>query len=136
MTGAGLPHPAASFRGAREGLWMTHLNRRMVFGGVAALGLFSGAAWAQDLSGSYTAEGRNPDGSAYTGEVQMTQSADVISMAWRVGSSSYIGTGVRAGRVLTIDWGQATPVVYVVMSDGSLHGTWADGLGLERLTPQ
>lgn len=115
---------------------MEHLNRRAVIGAVAALGLLAGSALAQGLTGSYGAQGRNPDGSTYTGTVQMTQSADVISMAWRVGASSYIGTGVKEGRVLTINWGEATPVVYVVMPDGTLHGTWADGLGLEKLTPQ
>lgn len=102
---------------------------------IGALALLAGPASAQGLSGSYTAEGRNPDGSAYSGTVQLTHSANVVSMAWRVGSSSYIGTGVQEGRVITVNWGADTPVVYVVMPDGSLHGTWANGAALEKLTP-
>lgn len=67
--------------------------------------------------------------------MQLTQSANVISMAWQVGASSYIGTGIRDGRVVIVNWGDATPVVYVVMPDGTLHGTWAGGLALEKLSP-
>ncbi|KMW59575.1 hypothetical protein AIOL_004557 [Candidatus Rhodobacter oscarellae] len=39
------------------------------------------------------------------------------------------------GRVVTVNWGSATPVVYVWMPDGTLHGTWDGGLALEKLTP-
>ena len=46
------------------------------------------------------------------------------------------GVGVLDGRVVTVDWGDATPVIYVVMEDGELHGTWADGTALEKLTPR
>lgn len=112
---------------------MTMFTRR--FAGLAtALVMVAAPALAQDLSGTYAAQGRNPDGSAYQGSVVLTHSANVVSMAWRVGNSSYIGTGVQEGRVVTVDWGQGAPVVYVVMPDGALHGTWADGFALERLT--
>ncbi|WP_420012556.1 hypothetical protein [Tateyamaria sp.] len=115
---------------------MADVKRRLVLGAVVALALGAGPVLAQGLTGRYVAEGRNPDGSSYRGTVQMTQTAAVVSMAWQVGASSYIGTGVQEGRVLTINWGQTTPVVYVLMPDGSLHGTWADGLALEKLTRQ
>lgn len=105
-----------------------------MIGVVAGLCLAVPAA-AQGLSGSYTAQGRNADGSTYTGTVQLTQSANVVSMAWSVGGTNYIGTGVQDGRVITVNWGADTPVVYVVMPNGTLHGTWADGYALERLTP-
>ncbi|WP_415401913.1 hypothetical protein [Tateyamaria sp. SN3-11] len=113
---------------------MSILNRRIVMT-LGALAILAGPATAQGLSGSYKAEGRNPDGSAYRGVVQLTHSANVVSMAWSVGNSSYIGTGVQDGRVITVNWGADTPVVYVVMPDGSLHGTWANGAALEKLTP-
>jgi hypothetical protein len=118
---------------------MTRLNRRALIGAVGALAAFVWPVLAQGPSGSYTAQGRNPDGSSYKGTVQLTQSANVISMAWQVGASSYIGTGSRNGRVVIVNWGDATPVVYVVMPDGTLHSTlhstWAGGLALEKLTP-
>ena len=41
---------------------------------------------------------------------------------------------MRTWQVLMINWGQSTPVVYVVMPGGELHGTWAGGTALEKLT--
>lgn len=99
----------------------------------AALCVTAAAAWAQGITGNYLAEGRNPDGSTYTGTVQITQSGTVVSMAWRVGPMSYVGSGVIDGRVVTVEWGDAHPVIYVTMPNGTLHGTWADGRALERL---
>ncbi len=88
------------------------------------------------IDGQYRAAGRNPDGSAYSGDVWITQQGDAIEITWTVGSQTYRGAGLLDGRVLTIDWGAATPVVYVVMPDGELHGTWEDGQALEKLTPR
>ncbi len=88
------------------------------------------------IAGGYRAEGRNPDGSAYSGIVEISQSGQDVAIAWRVGTDAYRGVGVVEGRVVTIDWGAAAPVIYVVMPDGALHGTWNDGTALERLTPR
>ncbi len=93
-------------------------------------------AQAMDISGNYTAEGRNPDGSAYSGQVRITQQGTRIAFAWQVGNDSYSGEGLIDGRVVAVDWGATTPVVYVVMPDGELHGTWDDGKALERLLPR
>lgn len=111
---------------------MKVLTRRIL--GVAAFALLACPAFAQDLSGTYIAQGRNPDGSPYGATVQMTHSGDLVSMAWRSGDRGYTGTGVIDGRVITVNWGADTPIFYVVMPDGSLHGTWADGAALEKLT--
>ncbi|MFL4470250.1 hypothetical protein ACERZ8_10320 [Tateyamaria armeniaca] len=113
---------------------MSILTRRF-FVATLALAMMALPATAEGLSGSYIAEGLNPDGSAYQGTVQLVQDANVVSFAWRVGNSTYAGTGVQEGRVITVNWGEDTPVIYVTMPDGSLHGTWADGRALERLTP-
>ena len=43
---------------------------------------------------------------------------------------------VRDGHLLIVDWGDETPIIYVVMADGELHGTWADGRALEKLVPR
>ncbi|MBV0912628.1 hypothetical protein KTJ87_09575 [Rhodobacteraceae bacterium ASV31] len=87
-----------------------------------------------DISGGYSVEGRNADGSAYSGRLSVAQSASDLRFDWQVGSA-YSGTGLIEGRIVTIDWGSTTPVVYVVMPNGALHGTWADGTALERATP-
>lgn len=104
---------------------------------ILALPLFllPALALAQDLSGAYRAEGRNPDGSTYTGSVRIDEDGSAIRVHWTVGATSYDGLGFRDGRVLVVDWGEQDPVVYVVMTNGALHGTWADGTALERLIP-
>mgnify|MGYP006945901864 CR=1 FL=1 len=112
------------------------MDRRMVLAGVGAM--FATPVLAQsvagDISGEYKAKGRNPDGSTYSGKVTIQQSASgAVGFSWVVGSQSYAGVGTRDGRVVSVDWGDKHPVVYVVMPDGSLHGTWADGMALERL---
>ncbi|UYV36705.1 hypothetical protein N4R57_17175 [Rhodobacteraceae bacterium D3-12] len=89
---------------------------------------------AGNITGFYKAEGRNPDGSRYSGQVSVQeQPGGGVGFAWTVGNQSYTGIGRREGRVVTVNWGSDAPVVYVVMPDGSLHGTWSNGRALERL---
>lgn len=57
-----------------------------------------------------------------------------LACAWEVGTNCR-GTGSQNGQVVTVDWGDAHPVIYVVRPDGALHGTMADRLPLERLKP-
>ena len=86
-----------------------------------------------DISGSYKVQGRNPDGSAYNGQLTVVESTGgAVAFAWIVAKQSYAGIGVREGRVVTVDWGADTPVVYVIMPGGELHGTWGGGRALER----
>ncbi|MCI2400378.1 hypothetical protein [Aliiroseovarius subalbicans] len=105
---------------------------------LAATFAFAATATAQvfpaDITGTYTAFGMNPNGSTYKGRVRIEQSdTGQVAFAWQVGNSTYAGQGVREDRVVTIDWGQKDPVVYVIMDSGELHGTWAGGKALERL---
>ena len=93
-------------------------------------------AYAAGLSGGYTANGRNPDGSAYKGTVQIVETDGTVAMTWVVAGSTYTGLGKVAGRVLEVDWNSNAPVVYVINSDGTLYGTWAKGTALELLTPK
>ncbi|WP_323769888.1 hypothetical protein [Antarctobacter sp.] len=88
------------------------------------------------LAGRYTVQGINPDRSAYDGTLEMTQDGGLYRIVWTISGQTYTGQGRLEGRVLTINWqGDDTPVVYVVMPDGTLHGTWSDGHALERLDP-
>jgi hypothetical protein len=54
---------------------------------------------------------------------------------WRVGQSSYRGTGTLDNNVLVVNWGSTTPVIYSLGSNGTLSGLWAAGHGSEILTP-
>lgn len=86
------------------------------------------------ISGLYRAAGRNPDGSPYSGAARITETAGTVTVDWQVGNRTYSGAGYRDGSVVVVDWGDAAPIVYVVMSNGELHGTWANGTALEKLT--
>ncbi len=115
----------------------TRLSRRAWITGAIAVGLV-GAAKAQqvDINGAYRAEGRYPDGTPYAGRAILSEANGTVRVSWIIDGQSYAGTGVRQGQVVAVDWGQPEPIVYVVMANGSLHGTWADGLALERLIRQ
>lgn len=87
------------------------------------------------IDGRYAAAGLNSDGSSYAGTVWIVQQGTAVEFEWTVGADTYRGQGIIEGRIVAVDWGSDTPVVYVVMPDGELHGTWNDGLALEKLTP-
>ncbi|MBN8183269.1 caspase family protein [Roseibium aggregatum] len=89
---------------------------------------------AEGLTGNYSVAGRNPDGTTYDGTVVLTQQGRTFTLIWTVGTDSYRGVGKLDGNVLTVDWGDKTPVVYAVMADGHLKGLWAAGRGAEELT--
>lgn len=90
-----------------------------------------------DLSeGTYKVEGKNPDGAAYEGTVEIEKQGKGYHLTWDVGSSHYEGDGKLAGNLLTVEWGSATPVVYALADDGSLAGLWDAGKGEETLTPE
>ncbi|QDC11162.1 hypothetical protein FHY55_18825 [Oceanicola sp. D3] len=92
-------------------------------------------AVAEGLSGRYAVAGMNPDGSKYTGTVDLVENGGAVSMTWQVAGSNYAGAGPVDGKVITIRWGDPEPVYYVITPTGELHGTWAGGTALEKLTP-
>lgn len=99
--------------------------------------LFSRAASGAVTSpeGSYAVAGQNPSGTRYSGAVEISRQGNRYQLDWRVGRSSYRGTGTLDGNVLTVNWGGATPVVYSLSGDGILRGLWSAGRGVEVLTP-
>ena len=98
-------------------------RRRML--SVTGAVLLAGPALAQQISisGVYQAQGRNPDGSAYTGQAVVSETNGTVQVNWTVGNQQYSGTGVRDGQLVVVNWGQPAPVIYVVMSNGDLYGT-------------
>ena len=113
------------------------ITRRSAIGAVIGMTILLApiTALAGSLSGKYTVNGRNPNGSAYSGTVQIIDNNGAVAMSWQVGNT-YSGVGTVQGRVLTVDWGANDPVIYVVNPDGTLYGTWAKGKALELLTPK
>ncbi|MBM1311474.1 hypothetical protein JQT66_14615 [Sulfitobacter mediterraneus] len=109
-------------------------RRAWIAGAMAACLAAPAAAQTIGISGVFTAEGRNPDGSAYSGVAVVNEQNGSVQVTWTVGSQTYAGSGVRDGQIVVVNWGQAHPVIYVVMANGNLHGTWQNGTALERLT--
>lgn len=117
----------------------THTRRTAIFGGLAAAALtvtaaFGQSAAEQNLTGSYISNGLNSDGSPYEGTAAIVEKDQQITLTWSIGGQTYQGQGVRKGLVVVIDWGSVHPIVYVVMPNGNLHGTWDDGRALDKLT--
>ena len=112
----------------------TGIGRRTFAACMLAIAM-TGTAAAQGVSGLYRVEGRNPDGSVYSGTAQLVDLNGKITIAWQVAGQGYQGSGTRIGDVVQVNWGDQYPVVYVVMPNGQLHGTWANGTALERLVP-
>ena len=86
-----------------------------------------------DLIGTYRVAGRNPDGSGYAGTMTLSKSGTGAQLVWTVGDQKYRGSASVIGNVLSVNWGQKHPVIYVLLDNGELHGTWANGSALERL---
>jgi hypothetical protein len=113
---------------------------------ITLIGLFLAmtisAGSAQDIGGRYRVEGKNINGSNYSGTAEITITSDTTCrIIWDTGSiSSGIcmrnGVAFAAGYVLGESVGL---VIYELMPDGSMQGVWtvADtpGEGYENLYP-
>lgn len=63
----------------------------------------------------------------------MSWTGSQIQVRWWIGKQTFIGAGEFAGKMLVVNWGDKTPVVYTIGKHGFLDGEWADGKALERL---
>jgi hypothetical protein len=107
---------------------------------LAALPL--GAA-AQDVSGRYTVEGRNFDGSRYRGKATISvTSKNTCRIEWNVGTV-WKGICMRNGKSFAASYfaGNAVGlIIYEIRPDGRMEGLWTiadqDGVGTETLTPE
>ncbi len=87
------------------------------------------------IEGQYSATGRNPNGTTYSGIVSITKKNGAYMFVWKIGNSTYSGSGYLEGDILTVNWGAPYPVIYKAQADGSLTGTWNNGTAAENLTP-
>ena len=85
--------------------------------------------------GNYASPGRIRTAPAIRGAVAISRQGNRYQFDWRVGQSTYSGTGTLDGNVLMVNWGSATPVIYSLGADGTLSGLWDAGRGAEILTP-
>lgn len=93
------------------------------------------AQHSSSIEGTYRVMGQNPNGTSYGGTVRITAlSNDRYRFDWQVGDA-YTGTGTLVNNRILVDWGSDAPAIYIVNSDGTLSGTWADGQASEYLQP-
>jgi hypothetical protein len=88
---------------------------------------------APKFTGVYRVEGSNPSGSRYRGMLTLTAFGKDYLLKWWIGRQVLTGSGQLAGRMLVVNWGQKSPVVYTIKQDSVLDGEWADGTATERL---
>lgn len=103
-----------------------------------------------ELPGVYTVNGVDPVGIEYSGTmvIKATDREDRFEVEWIVTGAIQAGVGTRDGTIFTVDWTEVTnatgdgtgPIVYEIMDNGELVGTWrADGFdepGTERVFPE
>jgi len=100
-------------------------------------------ASAQDLPGKYNVEGKNVDGTPYSGTAEIVATSEnTCRIRWETGSTTSEGICMRNGNAFAAGYvlGESVGlVVYQMKDDGSLEGIWtiADqkGVGEETLTP-
>lgn len=119
-----------------------HFTTAIAAGLLATAFVAASPALARDIGGAYRVAGTNLDGTAYAGSAEITVISDTTCLIeWETGSSSQ-GICMRHGGVLaaayTLD-GYYGLVVYDILADGTLRGTWTvageNGAGTETLTP-
>jgi len=78
-----------------------------------------------DLEGKYKINGKNPDGKAYEGTLDVAKDGSGYSFKWNAGTP-LTGFGIRAGNLIAVGFGgkQCAFVGYDVKADGTLDGKW------------
>lgn len=96
---------------------------------------------SESLAGSYEiAVGENPDGSSYSGVVQMERRGRIFELRWYMPALTYVGRGVQVGDVLVVGYGSrvAPGIVAYCMTTENGKGLWsygeAKGIGTEVIS--
>ncbi|MBV8747584.1 MAG: hypothetical protein JO134_21355 [Xanthobacteraceae bacterium] len=92
-----------------------------------------GVATMPLLAGVYRVDGTNPNGSRYQGMAALWPVGRDYQFKWWIGRQSFSGLGHLAGRMLVVNWGQKSPVIYSFSAGDRLDGEWADGSATEQL---
>lgn len=101
-------------------------------------------AFADDISGTYKAKGKNSSHGKYKGEVSIKKKAEVYELTWKIGDQEFIGIGILENGVLSVGYTDSNKNWFGVMSyqvkGKELHGKWAvygaSRVGTEVLTPK
>ena len=117
---------------------------RIAVGIAGAFILLAGvaSASAQSLPGNYQVEGKNLDGSAYSGTAEIVATSETTCrIVWKTGGTTANGICMRNGDSFAAGYvlGESVGlVVYKMNADGTLEGVWTiadqEGVGEETLT--
>ena len=105
--------------------------------------LAASAAQGQDIGGAYALDGRDFNGGAYYGAVEITATSDVTcEIVWMIDGQEAVGICMRQDNAFAASYvmnGQVGMAIYRVLPDGTLEGTWtvagSNGVGRETLKP-
>ncbi|MCI4663415.1 MAG: hypothetical protein MRY74_01720 [Neomegalonema sp.] len=91
----------------------------------AALLIAAGAS-AQPI-GTFSVDGRNPNGTSYTGSVTVSRTGGTYKVFWTIGSGSFVGTGVYTKGAFAVAYagGHSGVVLYRETEEGVWRGVWA-----------
>lgn len=98
---------------------------------VCAIGSMAAQAPQPELTGVYRCDGKNPDGTAYQGVVEISKLRDTFRVRWTMDDGSIVGVGIYSGGVFAVSYFGGAPAVVVYKVDGGrLVGEWTMG-GIE-----
>jgi|GEM_PF-3265926 len=125
----------------KRALFLLVLPALMIACGLTPLGTASAQERAR-----FAIEGSNPgtDEISYRGTVTLTQEGDMLTVVWRIGKNTYVGTGILDLNTLAVGYlsGDQPGVALYTRdsSTGIFTGQWAThggkGIGTERWLPR
>ncbi len=102
-------------------------------GGAAALAIGAAMAAAQPL-GVFKVEGVNPDGTTYSGQVEITSSGETYNVTWTIAGATFTGAGLYTDGVFSTAYtgGFTGLAAYEEIAPGVWSGPWA-GVGASEI---
>lgn len=100
----------------------------VIVAALAVMGSTAAQAPQPDLVGVYRCDGKNPDGSAYQGVVEISKVRDTFRVRWTMDDGAIMGVGIYSGGVFAVSYFGGAPAVVVYKLDGNrLIGEWTMG---------
>lgn len=108
------------------------MRRTVLLGAIvlalAAMGPVVAQSPQPDLVGTYQCDGKNPDGSAYHGVVEIARLRETFRVRWTMDDGAILGVGIYSGGVFAVSYFGGAPAVVVYKVDGGrLVGEWTMG---------
>lgn len=99
--------------------------RTTLTGAAIALAMMATSALAQ-VAGRYNIDGRNPDGSGYSGTAEVQPTGDTFRVTWTIGGQRYVGTGIGTDDALAITYrsGNNTGVALLFREGSQYKVVW------------